>query len=143
MKIALLGARQSGRRPPTYSYDLTSGAYGLRRAERGEDVLAACRLRFLVFNLELREGLESAYWDGYDTDEFDRVCDHLIVEHRTSGQVVGTYRMQTGRRAAAAIGYYSAREFDFRAYEGLRQQLVELGRAGVHRDHGSPERSSP
>jgi putative hemolysin len=109
----------------------------LRLATSREDVLLACRLRFLVFNLELNEGLETAYRDAYDTDEFDRVCDHLIVEHRTTGQVVGTYRMQTGRRAASAIGYYSAREFDFRPYEGLREQLVELGRAAIHREHRS------
>jgi putative hemolysin len=109
----------------------------LRQATSREDVLLAFRLRFLVFNLELNEGLEAAWWDGYDTDEFDRVCDHLIVEHRTTGQVVGTYRMQTGRRAASAIGYYSAREFDFRPYERLRERLVELGRAAIHGEHRS------
>ena len=139
MEITLLGREQSDRQAPASRYELTCGLYGLRRAESGQDVLAACRLRFLVFNLELREGFESAYRDGYDTDQFDRVCDHLLVEHRLTRQVVGTYRMQTGRRAASEIGYYSAREFDFRQYEGLRGQLVELGRAAIHRDHRSFE----
>src|ERR1700679_1942751 len=54
--------------------------------------LAAYRLRFLVFNLELNKGLESAYRDGYDIDAFDVICDHLIVEHAATGSVVGTYR---------------------------------------------------
>jgi putative hemolysin len=118
---------------------LARGAYQLRFAESREDVEAAFRLRFLVFNLELNEGLESAYETGYDTDEFDKTCDHLIVEHRPSRHVVGTYRLQTGRIAARNVGYYSEREFDFSPYEPIRNSLVELGRASIHRDHRSFE----
>src|SRR5712691_668148 len=105
---------------------LARGAYQLRFAESREDLEAAFRLRFLVFNLELNEGLECAYGTGYDTDEFDKTCDHLIVEHRPSRQVVGTYRLQTGRIAARNVGYYSAREFDFSPYEPIRDSMVEL-----------------
>ena len=116
---------------------LSRGAYQLRFAESREDLEAAFRLRFIVFNLELNEGLESAYATGYDTDEFDKTCDHLIVEHGPSRQVVGTYRLQTGRVAGSNLGYYSEREFDFSPYEPIRNSLVELGRASIHRDHRS------
>ena len=34
-------------------------------------------------------------------------------------------------------GYYSAREFDFSVYEGLRDSALELGRACIHRGHRS------
>ena len=118
---------------------LTRGAYRLRLVECREDLEAAFRLRFLVFNLELNEGLESAYETGQDTDEFDKTCDHLIVEHRPSRQVVGTYRLQTGQVARRNLGYYSEREFDFSPYEPIRNSLVELGRASIHRDHRSFE----
>ena len=118
---------------------LTCGAYWLRFAENKADLEAAFRLRYLVFNLELHEGLESAHQTGYDTDQFDKACDHLIVEHRPSRQVVGTYRLQTGRVAGSNLGYYSEREFDFSPYEPLRNSLVELGRASIHRDHRSFE----
>jgi putative hemolysin len=117
--------------------NLTAGAYRLRFAESLKDLEAAYRLRFLVFNLELGEGLEAAYEQGYDTDEFDAVCDHLIVEHCRTRQVVGTYRLQTGGSAAKNLGYYSAREFDFTPYECLRNSIVELGRASIHREHRS------
>jgi putative hemolysin len=116
---------------------LTAGAYRVRLAESLRDHEAAFRLRFLVFNLELGEGLDAAYKDGYDTDEFDAACDHLIVEHRSTRQVVGTYRLQTGASAARNLGYYSAREFDFTPYESLRDSIVELGRASIHREHRS------
>src|SRR6266404_6848092 len=101
--------------------------------------MAAYRLRFLVFNLEMNEGLESAYADGYDKDHFDDVCDHLIVEERTTGAIVGTYRLQMGDVAGHYFGYYSEQEFCFAPYEGMRRQIVELGRACIHRVHRSPE----
>jgi putative hemolysin len=116
-----------------------AGAYHLRFAKGQEDLDAIFRLRFLVFNLELGEGLESAYRSGHDIDEFDSICDHLIVEHGASDQVVGTYRLQTGRVAARNLGYYSAREFDFTPYETMQDSLVELGRACIHRRHRSFE----
>lgn len=111
------------------------GTYRARLAATESDRLAAYRLRFLVFNLELNEGLESAYENGYDTDAYDAVCDHLIVEHASTGLVVGTYRLQTGENAARNLGYYSQQEFDFAPFEALRSRTVELGRACVHRDH--------
>lgn len=113
--------------------------YIARLAQTESERLAAYRLRFQVFNLELNEGLESAYTTGHDVDPFDAVCDHLIVEDQMSGQIIGTYRMQTGLAAHKNIGYYSAGEFDFAPYEPLRAELLELGRACVHRDHRSFE----
>ena len=115
------------------------GAYRLRFAKSAEDLEAIFRLRFLVFNLELGEGLQTAYQNGHDIDDFDSICDHLIVEHVSSGQVVGTYRLQTGQVASRNLGYYSAREFDFSPYESIRDSLVELGRACIHRQHRSFE----
>ena len=55
---------------------LEVGDFVARLALTEEERMAAYRLRFLVFNLEMNEGLESAYVDGYDTDHFDDVCDH-------------------------------------------------------------------
>lgn len=109
--------------------------YRLRLAASEQDVRAAQLLRFVVFNVELREGLEQSYATCLDADAFDPVCDHLLVEDMRTGDVIGTYRLQTGRSAAANKGYYSAQEFDFSPYEPWRNELVELGRACVHSDH--------
>jgi putative hemolysin len=111
------------------------GRYAVRLAASEEDRIAAYRLRFRVFNLELNEGLTTAFRNGLDTDEFDPVCDHLIVEHVPTAEVVGTYRLQTGSMARRGLGYYSEREFDFAPYEPLRDAILELGRACIHRDH--------
>src|SRR3974390_413548 len=70
------------------------GSYHLRLAVSETDRLAAFRLRFFIFNLELGEGLAAAYATGHDVDTFAAVCDHLVVEHTSSGKVVGTYRLK-------------------------------------------------
>jgi putative hemolysin len=96
---------------------------------------AAQKLRFQVFNLELNEGLQESFATGLDADPFDSICDHLIVEHSPTREVVGTYRLQTGPTAAANLGYYSAQEFDFTPFESRRAEIIELGRACVHKNH--------
>jgi 1-acyl-sn-glycerol-3-phosphate acyltransferase len=96
------------------------------------------RLRFSVFNLELGKGLAESFQTGLDADPYDEVCDHLLVETEPDGEVVGTYRLQTGRNAMARLGFYSAREFDFAPFAPRAAEMVELGRACMHRDHRSP-----
>ena len=114
-----------------------SPAYRARLAVTAADLQAAQALRFEVFNLELDEGLAQSYDTGLDADPFDGVCEHLIVEDTRDGAVVGTYRLQTGLRARAALGYYSEREFDFTPFEPMRAQILELGRACIHQKHRS------
>jgi putative hemolysin len=110
-------------------------SYALRLARSAAEVRAAQALRFAVFNVELGEGLAESFATGLDADPYDAVCDHLLVEHTPTGEIVGTYRLQTGRMAAANLGYYSAQEFDFAPYEHARGEFVEVGRASVHRLH--------
>jgi putative hemolysin len=68
--------------------------------------LAACqRLRYLVFNCELGEGLADSDHSGLDRDPFDLICDHLMVHDAATNHLVGTYRMQTvtAQKAISAI----------------------------------------
>jgi len=109
--------------------------YATRLARNRDEMRAAQSLRFQVFNLELNEGLEQSYTTGLDEDPFDAVCDHLIVAHLPSSNIVGTYRLQTGQNAAAHYGYYCAQEFEFEVFEPWREEMIELGRACVHPQH--------
>lgn len=109
--------------------------YAVRLARSPAEIQAAQTLRFQVFNLELNEGLAHSYATGLDADPFDAVCDHLLVEHVPTRQIVGTYRLQMGASAAKNLGYYCEQEFYFAVYEPYRKQIVELGRACVHRQH--------
>ena len=135
---SLLSANPQGE-VATRSLNLRQGPYCLRLASSAADRMDAFRLRFLVFNLELNEGLDAAYTTGHDIDEFDAICDHLVVEHAPTGKIVGTYRLQTGAMAFENAGFYSEREFDFSPYKRLGNAVIELGRACVHRDHRSTD----
>lgn len=124
----------SAARAPGFPY--ITDLYRVRLAVCDDDLRAAQRLRFEVFNRELHEGLESAWLTGHDEDRFDNVCQHLLVEENSTGTIVGTYRMLPGPLAASSgLGYYSAQEFDFAPFEPHRARILELGRACVHHDH--------
>src|SRR6266536_553812 len=113
----------------------SASVYAARLARDAGEVRAAQALRFAVFNLELNEGFAESLVTGLDADPFDEVCHHLLVEHLPTGEIVGTYRLQTGLAAAANRGYYSEQEFDFAPLESIRGELIELGRACVHQQH--------
>ena len=113
----------------------SASAYAICLARDSSEIRAAQALRFAIFNLELNEGLEHSYATGLDADPFDPVCDHLLVEHLATGEIVGTYRLQTGTTAAGKLGYYSGQEFDFAPFEPMRAEVIELGRACVHKLH--------
>ena len=110
--------------PPAASPASPATSYRLTLATDAAQLRAAQALRFMVFNLEMNEGLARSYETGLDADRFDAACDHLLVEDGASGEVVGTYRLQTGARAAAGLGYYSEREFDFSPFEAARGDLI-------------------
>jgi len=113
----------------------TQQLYRLRLAETPRDLESAQRLRYNVFNVEMGEGLDSANESGIDADRFDPVCDHILVEEIATGTLVGTYRVQMGDRALAGAGFYSAQEFDFTPFLNRAPEIVELGRACVHKQH--------
>src|SRR5438093_2916648 len=76
---------------------------------------------------------------GLDRDDLDPFCRHLLVRERTSGLLVGTYRILRADGARRAGGFYAEREFDLRRLRGLGPVTVEVGRACVHPDfrHGA------
>jgi putative hemolysin len=113
------------------------GRYVARFARTREELFAALKLRFEVFNLELGEGLQTSFLTGRDMDEFDEQCHHLIVvDTENQDRVVGTYRMQTSEMARAGRGFYSNGEFELSTLPPeVLSDSIELGRACVAQDH--------
>lgn len=115
---------------------LRQGRYLLCFAQDAGQLERILRLRFQVFNLELGEGLSTSQATGLDRDAFDDGCHHLMVLDNATGEVVGTYRMQTSEMAACHQGFYSAGEFDLEALpDEVRNNSVELGRACISLAH--------
>lgn len=127
---------QAGLRTRTDERREAAGRYSVSLARSQQQIEAALRLRFAVFNLELGEGLDTSVQTGLDRDRFDEICDHLIVEDGVTGEVIGTYRLLTLEMVKTVENFYSAEEF---ALDGLPawiiEQSVELGRACIAEEH--------
>lgn len=126
------GAHVIGRPPGL----LAGGRYEVRLARTADEIDAALKLRFEVFNLELNEGLNTSYETGQDRDAFDATCEHLLALDRFTGQVVGTYRLTTVEMAGGVERLYSAAEY---ALDQLPAEVlaggVEIGRACIAPEH--------
>lgn len=115
---------------------IEDGKYLVRFARTLEEIEAALKLRFEIFNLELGEGLASSFQTGRDRDQFDATCHHLIVLDKETDRVVGTYRLQTLEMVRSAERFYSSGEFDLtRLPREVVAESVELGRACIALEH--------
>lgn len=103
-------------------------------ARHGDEVRQAQRLRFDVFAGELGARLRTPL-PNHDVDRYDDFCEHLLVRHVASGEVVGTYRALTPSQARRAGSTYAESEFDLAPLAPLRSRMLELGRSCVHPLH--------
>jgi putative hemolysin len=116
-----------------------AGRYEIRLTRNPVDVAAAQALRYQVFYEEMSATPTAAMARvRRDFDEFDAVCDHLLVlDHaRPVGRtVIGTYRLLRQAVAERHGGFYSGSEYDLtKLFEtvGVGGGLLELGRSCVH-----------
>jgi len=124
----------------------TAPALSVKRGERlfveladsPQAVREAQALRYRVFGEELGANLKPGA-KGLDIDEFDAVCEHLLVRETKTGRVVGCTRLLSDASAAELGRFYSESEFDLGAIPALPGHLLELGRTCVSPEcrHGS------
>lgn len=112
---------------PKIFIDQKVGSFRVKTATSLEELKKAFQLRYQVFHHEFK-GVEKS--TGWDIDEYDFLCDHLIIIDEKNFEVVGTYRLNC---SAFSSNFYSSREFNLDrilAQEGIK---TELGRACIHR----------
>ena len=104
------------------------GRYKARLAKTDADVLDCQRLRHLTF-IETR-GLSTA--GGVDCDEFDPLCNHMMVEDTRTGQLVCCFRIMPLASASEITRSYSAKYYDLDALREYPGKVVEMGRFCIH-----------
>jgi len=110
--------------------------FELRLAQTDADLQAAQRLRYEVFIEELGgDGPLVDHEARLECDAFDEYFDHLLLIERTSGRVVGVYRVLRGDMAEKAGRFYSEDEYDLSVLKASGRRLLELGRSCVHADY--------
>ena len=113
---------------PKIDIYIESGSYILKTAKSYDELLESCILRHEVFYQEF-QGVEEA---GVDMDQFDHHFDHLIIIHRETNKIIGTYRINSSEFSNMS---YTAQEFDLAEVFKLKGPHIELGRACIQKDH--------
>lgn len=120
---------------------LTRGRYDVRLAETDEDVRAAQRLRHRVFMAD--RGVQrdaaaaeaAALEDAVDADDFDPICDHVMISERKTGDLVCCYRLLPLESGAEIDRSYSAQFYELSSLRDFSGKIVEMGRFCIHPDH--------
>ena len=108
--------------------------YLLKFAETPEEILAAQKLRYKVFNCEQNRGLDTANRDEFDHDEFDDGAAHLIAYSKDNPNPIGTYRA-IGQPGNDPDKMYSAREYYVTGADRFLPLTIEVGRSCVDKDY--------
>jgi putative hemolysin len=115
---------------PTYDIDIETKLYRLETAATMSDLLEVFELRHKIFLEET--GAASVDSDGYDLDEFDSICDHIIIRCKETDKIVGTYRVIS---SVYSDNFYSQSEFNLDDFLNTAGHKLELGRACIHHAH--------
>ncbi len=142
MKASIKVARSNARPFQDYtrvagSLGIVEGKYEARFASNANEIATALRLRNDVFNIEMRGDRIGGSADSQlEFDAYDFKCRHLIVIDRSTGETIGTYRLNTLETARSVEGFYSASEFTIEDLpDTILQNGIELGRACIAKDH--------
>ena len=113
----------------------SGGNMEVRLAATPAEIDAAQSLRFRVFYTEggAQASAKTAA-ASRDCDDFDAVCDHLLVIDQARGEapadcIVGTYRLMRREHAEKIGRFYTAAEYDISRILALPGAILELGRS--------------
>jgi putative hemolysin len=119
--------------------EITAGNLEVFVTRDPEDIKAAQALRYRVFFEEMgAKPTAEILASKLDVDDFDAVCDHLlVVEHSEGGdgyKVVGTYRLLRREMMKEIGSFYTDSEFDISLIKDYPGAILEVGRSCVHED---------
>lgn len=108
----------------------SKGRYQVRQAQTNADIEAAQALRALAFTGDC---------NGLDRDDFDRKCDHILVEDQNEAKLVACYRLLYLDSGAQIEQCYAAQFYDLSALKSYSGSMLELGRFCLHPEHTDPD----
>lgn len=100
----------------------------LKTAETQFELREVLKLRHEIFYEELQG---KSHENRVDVDEFDQLCDHLVIIDKKNFRVVGTYRVISSLYSQK---FYSEGEFQIGEFLAQPGNKLELGRACIHKD---------
>ena len=107
----------------------TKGRYSVRLADGPADIAAAQGLRHLCFHGAA----------GLDCDEFDELCQHILVEDRRDGALVCVFRRLALPNGGAIGTSYSAQYYNLSGLTQFAGPMAEMGRFCIHPAYKDPD----
>ena len=116
---------------------LRKGRFAVRMAETLQDVSRAQALRHLCFMGN--RGIAAPTKTALDTDPYDDLCRHVLVEDTKSGTLVCCFRLLPMKDGADIANCYSAQYYDLAKLAAFEGPMVEMGRFCLHPDWPDPD----
>jgi putative hemolysin len=113
---------------PVHEIFIQTQNYTLKTATHLSELVELFRMRHHIFFNET--GITDDY--NLDLDDFDSLCDHLVIRSNETGEICGTYRMLASTNTKR---FYSQNEFCIDHFLDAKGVKLELGRACIHPDH--------
>ena len=106
-------------------------------AKTAEEIRASQALRYQVFVEEMgAKATPEMAASKLDFDEFDDICDHLLVRDREKNKVVGSYRLLRRSKLPAGRKFYTETEYDLsKPLNHFKGEVMELGRSCVDKEY--------
>ena len=118
---------------------MTKGCYRVRTAAGPADVAACQALRHLAFQLPV-PALTGGTGDvPRDTDAFDPLCTHVMIEDQRDNSLVGCFRMLEWPDGRLIGQSYAAQFYDLTALSAFPDPMLEIGRFCIHPDRHDPD----
>ena len=106
------------------------GRYRARYASSQIDVLAAQSLRYQCFNLSNKDEL--------DVDEFDALCQHVLIENLETEKLICCYRILKFDSGKNISSSYSSQFYDLKVIENFTEPMIEVGRFCIDPEVNDP-----
>ena len=103
--------------------------YILKTVDEYSELKDVMKLRSKIFSEEY--GAQTST-PGFDVDDYDFQCDHLIIKEKATNRIIGTYRMLCSRFVTQ---FYSQTEFKLNEFLSAPGIKLELGRACIAPEH--------
>ncbi len=118
---------------------IKAGTLSVRLAATDAEIDASQRLRYRVFCEEMGgKASPEIQAQKRDFDEYDEVCDHLLVIDEAKSEnlgIVGTYRLLRREPMRRVGRFYTETEYDLSALKDYSGELLELGRSCVDAEY--------
>lgn len=103
--------------------------YQVRTLRTQTELEAALQFRYEIFHREFQSKIIPF---GTDWEKLDLVADHLVIEDKTTGRIVGAYRLISSPFSSV---FYSNTEFDLDDFLDEPGLKLELSRACIHKNY--------